>query len=405
MHVSGAVTAGTFNEQPRRVSQTAAYCAAFVALGLTTGSLGPTLTALAQQTHVGLSVISYLFTARSLGYVLGALRGGKLFDRRPGNPVMAAMMVAMAGMMTLVPLAPHLWLLLVLMLILGASEATIDVGANTLLVWVHQDGVAPFMNAMHCFFGIGAFIAPIVVAQTVSFNYPSTHSYFVLALLLLPVAAFLLRLPSPVGGSTGKRKDTTETNRHLVFLISVFLLLYVGAEVGFAGWIFTYAVELKLGSLKTAAYLTSLFWGGLTVGRMLTIPLAARFRSRSLLICNLGGCLFSIGLMLLKSGSLAAVLIGTVGLGFSMASIFPATLSLAGQRMQLSGQVTGWFIFASSAGAMLIPLLIGQLFQFAGPRALILVIAITLVAAVVVLKAVIRSSEAGQRDISLAPLT
>ena len=106
--------------------------------------------------------------------------------------------------------------------------------------------------------------------------------------------------------------------------------------------------------------------------------------------------------MLLKSGSLAVILIGTISLGFSMASIFPATLSFAGQRMRLSGQVTGWFIFGSSAGAMLIPLLIGQLFQFAGPHALMLVIAITLVAAVGVLGAVIRSSEAEKKDISLA---
>jgi FHS family Na+ dependent glucose MFS transporter 1 len=404
MAVSGAVTAGSLDDQPGRMSQTAVYCAVLVALGLTVGSLGPTLTALAQQTHVALSAISYLFTARSLGYVLGAVSGGKLFDRRPGNPVMAAMLVAMAGMMTLVPLAPHLWLLLIVMFILGAAEATIDVGANTLLVWVHRDRVAPFMNAMHCFFGVGALIAPIVVAQAVSFNYPSTDSYFVLALLLLPVAALLLRLPSPAGGPTGKRKGTAETNLRLVFLISLFLFLYLGAEVGFAGWIFTYAVELKLGSLKTAAYLTSLFWGGLTAGRMLMIPLAARIRSRSLLIWSLGGCLLSMGLMLWKSYSLAAIIIGTIGLGFSMASIFPATLSLAGQRMQLSGQMTGSFIFGSSVGAMLIPLVIGQLFESAGARVLMFVVAVTLLAAVGVLTAVIRSSEARTNDTSLAPL-
>jgi len=206
------------NEQRRRVSQTGACCAAFVALGLTVGSLGPTLSALAEQTHVGLSVISYLFTARALGYVLGALRGGSCLIADPairnGRDDGRNGWYDDSG-----PTDAHLWLLLVLMLILGASEATIDVGANTLLVWVHRDGVAPFMNAMHSFFGVGAFIAPIVVAQTVSFNYPSTHCYFVLALLLLPVAAFLLRLPSPVGHSTGKRKDTIQTNRRLVFLI------------------------------------------------------------------------------------------------------------------------------------------------------------------------------------------
>src|SRR6266853_929179 len=64
---------------------TAGYFAAFVALGLTTGLLGPTLPGLASQTSASLSAISYLFTARSLGYVLGATGGGGLYDRRAGN--------------------------------------------------------------------------------------------------------------------------------------------------------------------------------------------------------------------------------------------------------------------------------------------------------------------------------
>src|ERR1051325_4655569 len=83
---------------------TAAYFAAFIALGLTVGSLGPTLPSLAEQTHVGLGAISYLFTARSMGYVFGAVRGGRLFDRHAGNPVMAVMLFAMSIMMALVPL-------------------------------------------------------------------------------------------------------------------------------------------------------------------------------------------------------------------------------------------------------------------------------------------------------------
>ncbi len=53
---------------------------------------------------------------------------------------------------------------------------------------------------------------------------------------------------------------------------TLFFFLYVGAEVGFGGWIFTYAVALDLGSETAAAYLTSAFWGALTFGRLLTIP-------------------------------------------------------------------------------------------------------------------------------------
>ncbi len=69
--------------------QTAGYYAAFVALGLIGALLGPTLTSLAQHTRVGLDQISILFTGRSLGYLVGSLLGGRLYDRRPGNPLMA----------------------------------------------------------------------------------------------------------------------------------------------------------------------------------------------------------------------------------------------------------------------------------------------------------------------------
>ena len=377
----------------RPLSLTAAYYASFLALGLTVGSLGPTLPSLANQTHVGLSAISYLFTARSMGYVLGSVKGGHLFDRRSGNPVMAVMVGLMAIMMAMVPLVPYLWLLLVVMIILGAAESALDVGGNTLLTWVHGKRVAPFMNAMHSFFGVGALIAPIVVAQTEAFKRPMTHSYFVLALLILPVAIYTLRLASPVPVAAVKHEMSPLANTRLAFLIAFFLFLYVGAEVGFAGWIFTYATELKLSVASTAAYLTSLFWGSLTLGRVVTIPIAVRFSLRSILLVSLGGCLLSLGLILVSPESFAAVLIGTICLGLSMASIFPTMLSLASRRVKMTGQLTGWFIVASSAGAMLIPLVIGQAFASIGPRVVIIVTMITLLAAVGVLAFVIRNSE------------
>jgi MFS transporter, FHS family, Na+ dependent glucose transporter 1 len=372
---------------------TAAYFAAFVALGLTTGSLGPTLPSLAEQTQVGLSAISYVFAARSLGYVVGSVRLGKLFDRKPGNPVMAGMLFAMAIMMTLVPLAPKLWLLLVTMLVLGVAEAGIDVGANTLLGWAHGKSVGPFMNAMHSCFGVGALIAPIVVAQTVSFKLSPTNSYWLLALLLLPVGLFVLRLPSPHSTAEVAPEEHSTTKRRQVFLIALFLFLYVGAEVGFAGWIFTYATTVRLSDAGTAAYLTSLFWGSLTLGRMLTIPIAARFKPGSILMGSLGGCLVSLGLMLVSPSSFAALLAGTICLGLSMASIFPTTLSFANHRIKLTGQVTGWFIVASSTGSMLIPLVIGQAFPLVGPRAVMLVTTAMLLTAAGVLTCVIRNSE------------
>jgi fucose permease len=60
--------------------------------------------------------------------------------------------------------------------------------------------------------------------------------------------------------------------------------------------------------------------------------------------------------------------LGAAGLGFSMASMFPSMLVYAGQRMALSGQLNSWFFVGAGAGVMIVPWLIGQLFEPIGPQ-------------------------------------
>ena len=380
-------------ERAGQISKTIGYYAAFVALGLVMASLGPMLPGLAEHTQTRMSEISFLFTARSLGHLLGSFQGGRLYDRVPGHPLMAAVLIITAAMMALAPLISLLWLLAAVLLVLGIAEGTLDVGGNTLLVWVHRHKVGPFMNGLHFFFGLGAFLSPIIIAQTVLISDDITWAYWTLALLMLPVSVWLLRLPSPtsravskdgpVGRSnhrstarlSGSAELTVEASpkseaheRLLVALVALFFFLYVGAEISFGGWIFTYAVALGLGGETTAAYLTSAFWGALTLGRLLAIPIAARLRPCSILLGGLVGCLASVGIILLWPNASAAIWLGTLGMGLSMASIFPTTLSLAERHMAITGRVAGWFFIGASAGGMSLPWLIGQLFESIGPR-------------------------------------
>jgi FHS family Na+ dependent glucose MFS transporter 1 len=237
------------------------------------------------------------------------------------------------------------------------------------------------MSALHSCFGVGALVAPIIVAWLTLAGYQATQSYFVLAVLLVPIGAFTFALPSPSLKDReliGRRADGA---RSAIFSLSLFLFLYVGAEVGFAGWIFTYATTTELGTTTAAAFLTSVFWGSLTAGRALMIPIAARLKPETILNTSLAGALLSLTTMLLGPHSLLMISAATVGLGLSMASIFPATLSFAGQRMKINGSVTGWLVVGSSMGATSIPLLIGQLLTVIGPRSTILVPALALLTA------------------------
>ncbi len=384
-------------EKPGQISKTIGYYAAFAALGMVGASLGPTLPGLAEHTQTQISEISFLFTARSLGFLLGSFLGGRLYDRSPGHPLMAVVLIIMAVMMALAPLISLLWLLATTLLIMGAAEGTLDVGGNTLLIWVHRHKVGPFMNGLHFFFGAGAFLSPIIIAQTVLISDDITWAYWVLASLMLPVIVWLLRLPSPTVQAAPKGDPVRQINhrstarlrspkpeahkRLLVALIALFFFLYTGAEISFGGWIFTYAMALGLSGETAAAYLTSAFWGALTLGRLLTIPVAARLRPRSILLGGLVGCLVSVGIILLWSNALTATWLGTLGLGFSMASIFPTTLSLAERRLTITGRVFGWFFAGASAGGMTLPWLIGQLFEPIGPRVMMFAIVVDLIMA------------------------
>lgn len=365
--------------------RTAGYYAAFIALGLASASLGPTLPGLAEHTRSRISEIGSLFAARSLGYLAGSLVGGGLYDRIAGHPVMGAGLLLMAGMLALAPVVTHLWVLATVILVLGVAEGMLDVGGNTLLVWMHRDRVGPFMNALHFFFGVGAFLSPLIIAQVLLHGGDLVGAYWTLALLVLPAVPWLLRLSSPTVSATPADGSGGRLNWRLVALIVVFFFLYTGAEIAFGGWIYSYALALRLSSHTVAAYLTSTFWGALTLGRLLAVPLAVRFPSRAVLVADCAGCLLSLVVLLLGSASLWVTFAGTCGVGLSMASIFPAALSLAQGRMRITGAVTGWFFVGASAGGMVLPWLIGQFFDAVGPRAVMGILLIDMATATAVL--------------------
>ena len=162
-------------------------------------------------------------------------------------------------------------------------------------------------------------------------------------------------------------------------------ILYVGAETGFGNWIYTYATSLDLATAVTAAYLTSAFWGLFTLGRLLGVWVSTRLRPRSILFLDLAGCLASLGLILLAGNSAPLLWIGAIGLGLSMASVFPSILMLAGESMRVTGTVTGWFLVGGGLGNMIVPWLIGQAFTAAGPRAMMNILFVDLIGNLLVL--------------------
>ena len=358
------------NEKQQRILITAFYYISFIGLGLASGVLGPSLLRLADNTNATIASISSVMLFHALGYMVGAVLGGRSYDRVAGHPVMSLMLVIIAASLAFTPVTNLLWLLVVLMFVLGVSQGSLDVGGNTLLVWVHGNKVGPFMNGLHLFFGVGAFMAPILVAQAMRIQDNLNWAYWGMALFMLIPTVGLAFLKSPArkaesdeAGKTGGR-----SNKLMLGMIVVFYLFYVGMEVGFTGWIFTYATTSNLLAEVSAAYATSLFWGTFTLGRLLSIPIAIKLRSRQVLAIDLIGCFASILILLIWPGSVIALWISIAGTGLFAASIFPTMITFAENRIHLTGKTTSLFFVGASTGGMFFPWLIGQCYASVGPR-------------------------------------
>lgn len=354
----------------RKYVITAAYYLAFILLGLSMAAEGPTLLKLAEHTSSALNQISFIFLFGSLGYLLGSFFGGRIYDRVPGHRFMSGVLVFLGILIALVPIATSLWILLGIVLILGLAKGALDVGCNTLLLWVHNEAVGPFMNGLHAFFGVGAFIAPLIVARVLSLTGDIYWVYWLFAIAAFPMALWIWNLPSPASRAVPAHHENARFPILPVITMVLCFVLYVGGEVGYGAWIYTYAFTLKFGTEVTAAYLTSAFWGSFTLGRLLGIWVSMQAKPLTILSLDFAGCLISMGLILLFRESAALLWVATILFGLSQASIFPTFLNLAEERMHITGAIAGLFLVGAGMGGMIMPWLIGQAFVLVGASAM-----------------------------------
>lgn len=364
---------------------TIAYYLTFIILGMTTAAVGPSLPKLAEHTSSGLDRISLIFIVSASGYVMGSFTGGRAYDRFSAHKLMSATLIGIASASIMIPNARSMNVLLIAMFLSGFASGAIDVGGNALVLWTHGDKSGPFLNGLHFFFGVGSLIAPLVLAPVLLRTGDIHWMYYLFAIVSVPLLIWLWFLPEPIKPDHTIREANAAFPVVTVLLTVILFFLYVGLELGFGNWIYTYALTLGLGTTVTAAYLTSAFWGSFTFGRLLAVWVSTRMRPLTIIIMDLIGCLISTIIIMLWKESSLALWIGTFGLGISMASIFPTIIMLAGERMSITGTVTGWFLVGSGAGSMVLPWLIGQIFVLTGPQSMNSVLLIDIALMILVL--------------------
>ncbi|XP_028925711.1 major facilitator superfamily domain-containing protein 4A isoform X1 [Ornithorhynchus anatinus] len=135
----------------------------------------------------------------------------------------------------------------------------------------------------------------------------------------------------------------------------------------YSGFVYSYAVEepLSVGH-KVAGYLPSLFWGFITLGRLLSIPISYRLKPATMVLINVVGVVGTFLLLLIFSHSVIFLFVGTACLGLFLSSTFPSMLSYTEDILQYKGCATTVLVTGAGIGEMVLQLLVGSIFQVQG---------------------------------------
>ncbi|MEI7848064.1 MAG: MFS transporter [Chloroflexota bacterium] len=353
------------------IQRTIHYYLLFIYLGLAMGVYGPTLPDLASQTNSRLGQMGYIFLIGSIGFLLGNLLGGHLYDSLKSHMVSGMGQIISAALILLIPVLPSFWLLMTLILLKGIAEGLIINGGNLLLVWTHGKDVGPFLIALHFSSGLGAFLGPFIIGGLIQFPHGYQWAYWMIGVIGLIMGLklfFLPGSPSPVNSEMGEAGSPNAAISPLIFVAALYLFFYVGIERTYSSWIYTVATTLKIFSQSGAAYLTSAFWFLFTTGRLLSIPIATRFRPQQILPFALTGCVASMALAMLLTPTTSLLWVLTIVFGFCMAPLWPMGFTLAGQSIKLTARLSTIIMLGDNFGGMLLPWIVGQVIDITGPQ-------------------------------------
>uniref|UniRef100_A0ACB8F5B0 Major facilitator super domain-containing protein 4A n=3 Tax=Sphaerodactylus townsendi TaxID=933632 RepID=A0ACB8F5B0_9SAUR len=147
------------------------------------------------------------------------------------------------------------------------------------------------------------------------------------------------------------------------------LLLFMtdGIMGEYSGFVYSYAVEepLSVGH-KMAGYLPSLFWGFITMGRLISIPVSYRMKPATMVFINVVGVLVTFFLLLIFSSSVVFLFVGTASLGLFLSSTFPSVLAYTEDILQYKGCATTVLVTGAGLGEMVLQLLVGSIIHDQG---------------------------------------
>ncbi|MES0341341.1 MAG: MFS transporter, partial [Candidatus Humimicrobiaceae bacterium] len=208
------------------------------------------------------SIFPFFYT----GFILGSFLSNSIINhwgrKRSLTLFYFLLFISTLGMMFV---SNYLFFIIVFSII-GLSGGFIESQISSIVLEINVKNEGLFMNLSQVFFGIGAFIGPLIPAFVISRGISWKFSYLVLSIIcLINLIYFLfLTIPDPEVkkgiGNIGSFRSVLRDRSVIFFLLILAIFFYVSAEIGIAFWLPTFLRLNKSFSSILASQVISYFW-------------------------------------------------------------------------------------------------------------------------------------------------
>ena len=343
----------------------------FISLGLPDSLLGAAWPSMYEGLHVPLSYAGIVSVMIAVGTIVSSLLSARLI-RKIGTGKVTAISVLLTALALLGFSFSHSFLQLCLWTIpYGLGAGAVDTALNNFVALHYK---ARHMSWLHCFWGVGASIGPYIMGYCLTGNLGWNSGFRAVGLIQVVLTAILfISLPlwkksaisqeeEPKAVKNLKLKELTLIKGAKPAMFA--FLLYCGLESTTGLWGSTYMVAAKGLSADAAAKWMSMFYLGITGGRLLSGFVTMKLSSRSMIRLGQAIALAGTVVILLPLPNYS-VYIGFVLIGLGCAPIYPSLMHTTPENFgrEQSQAMMGIQTACAYLGATLAPPLTGLLVE------------------------------------------
>ncbi|TJZ57566.1 MFS transporter [Streptomyces piniterrae] len=340
-----------------------ASCVGFVVIGALQALYGPAIPALREKFDLTPAAAGLGLSAHFIGALLGVLVFHLLCGKTGNRQLLGGSYLLMALGSLGFALSPAWLPALASAFVAGLGFGGIDYGLNQLFSLGFGDRSTAMLNLLNAHFGIGAVAGPALVGWLGAENY---------LWIFGATAAISVLLMATLGG-VAQKEPVSESQTHrpsgqsrILPIVAAFIGIYVfhvAIETGVGGWEPTHLETFGYGA-AAAATATSAYWLAMTVGRFLAVPLTLRFSAPAIVIT----CCLGMAASLLLATIPAAAPYAYIGVGLTIAPIFPTCLPWLNRAVPTVAAAGAYVIAASMIGGVAFPPLLGTAIEKSGVR-------------------------------------